>query len=199
MCRIQGKQHGYVDNYKAGLEDQLEIVRRPYSDHHSQYDLPQRLPMRLPSRLPSRLPPRRLDDYDRSDLSSGYDEGNHWVIWKDFRFKTFLNLSSSSRATTAAFLKHHKHRFAILIQSRHKTETLKLAGKSQSSKIPETSLSIRKSIGTTTTETTWREAKSRDDSTTGREIEVRWDYAIEDCKACVNLINFITFNDQRFH
>lgn len=75
LRRIQGKQHGYNDNYRAGLEDRLEIVRRPYSDHHNHYSSHLDLPQRLPSRLPSRLPPRRIDDdYDR------YDEGNHWVF-----------------------------------------------------------------------------------------------------------------------
>lgn len=31
----QGKQHGYVDNQRAGLDDRFEIVRRPYSDYQN--------------------------------------------------------------------------------------------------------------------------------------------------------------------
>jgi hypothetical protein len=51
---LQGKQHGYVDNYKAGLDDRFEIVRRPYSDLHGHQRFPQR---------------HFDDDYDRRGLS----------------------------------------------------------------------------------------------------------------------------------
>lgn len=53
-----GKQHGYADNYRQGLDDRFEVIRRPYSDlqrfQHS-----------------SRI--RDLDDYDR------YNPSSHWV------------------------------------------------------------------------------------------------------------------------
>lgn len=67
----KGKQHGYNDNYKAGLDDRFEIVRRPYSDYNQQ-DL---------HHLPPRLPPRNLDDdYDRNDR---YNPNTHWVCSKE--------------------------------------------------------------------------------------------------------------------
>lgn len=49
----QGKQHGYNDNYKAGLDDRFEVVRRPYSDYRNRY------------------PPRRLDDDYHNDRHGG--------------------------------------------------------------------------------------------------------------------------------
>lgn len=51
--KIQGKQHGFADNHRAGLDDRFEIVRRPYSDYRDRFS--------------------RLDDYDR------YDPVSHWV------------------------------------------------------------------------------------------------------------------------
>ncbi|KAL7029408.1 hypothetical protein ACKWTF_006231 [Chironomus riparius] len=56
-----GKQHGYVDNFKGGVDNQFEIVRRPYSDHYRHTP-------------PSRL--RDVDDYDR------YNPSNHWVTYQ---------------------------------------------------------------------------------------------------------------------
>lgn len=55
---VQGKQHGYNDNYKTGLDDRFEVVRRPYSDYRRDY------------------PTRHFDD-DRGDR---YNAGSHWVI-----------------------------------------------------------------------------------------------------------------------
>jgi hypothetical protein len=57
---LEGKQHGYNDNYKAGLDERFEIVRRPYSDYRNNYG--------------SRLPHRDYnDDHDR------YQPNSHWV------------------------------------------------------------------------------------------------------------------------
>ena len=58
---LEGKQHGYVDNFKGGIDNQFEIVRRPYSDHYRHSP-------------PSRL--RDMDDYDR------YNPSNHWVSYQ---------------------------------------------------------------------------------------------------------------------
>ena len=74
QSNYQGKQHGYNDNYQAGVDDRYEIVRRPYSDlrHNQYFPLPRLPPPRLPSS--SRLPIRRVDDeFDR------YNENKHWV------------------------------------------------------------------------------------------------------------------------
>ncbi|CRK90540.1 CLUMA_CG004244, isoform A [Clunio marinus] len=50
----QGKQHGYNDIYKHGVDDRFQIIRRPYSDYR-------------------RLPLRDIDDgYDR------YNAKDHW-------------------------------------------------------------------------------------------------------------------------
>lgn len=58
---LEGKQHGYADNYKSGRDDRLEIVRRPYSDYRSQH------------------PPRHLDDRHFDDGYDRYNGRQHFV------------------------------------------------------------------------------------------------------------------------
>ena len=67
LRQLPGKQHGYVDNQKNGLDERFELVRRPYSDYRDQYQPPMRQPFR-----------HRDDqqDFDR------YDQSNHWVSLK---------------------------------------------------------------------------------------------------------------------
>jgi hypothetical protein len=62
---LTGKQHGYADNYKDGLSDRYEIVRRPYSDLHNRQNFHHRQNFNTRH--------RDIDDYDR------YNPSQHWV------------------------------------------------------------------------------------------------------------------------
>lgn len=72
---LQGKQHGYNDNYKTGQDDRFEIVRRPYSDYRRDY-------MPRPH-----YNERQYDDRHLDDGSDRYSSSNHWVSQN--KFSTF--------------------------------------------------------------------------------------------------------------
>lgn len=55
-----GKQQGYADNYRGGVDDRFEVIRRPHSDLNRNQPF-------------SRI--RDLDNYDR------YNPSSHWVIY----------------------------------------------------------------------------------------------------------------------
>lgn len=79
---FQGKQNGYVDNYKSGEGDRYEIIRRPYSDHHIHHN------------HHNRYLPRPIDDGYERDLG-GYNAANHWVKASNKHMKLCFNFFSS--------------------------------------------------------------------------------------------------------